>query len=196
MAGCRSCMNDCWTIVANFLDIPERGRLYTAVSIHKSWENLGVYYLHTTGSRDLVQKMKQQHWSFLKKYCYLGKQLCLPCGIATPCWSPWCCPQQLKCTSRGVSVVFDTHYDEHHCRFVLWVRTMAQRKNSLKLVTNLVACTRWHSEYTLPIRGGNSIPVMQVLNKPFRVKLQIHRVYYKIVNNGYPRLLIQHFEFR
>jgi len=54
---------------------------------------------------------------------------------------------------RGVSVVFDTHHDEHHCRFVLWVRTMAQRQNSLKLVTNLVARTRWQPEYTLPVRA-------------------------------------------
>ena len=188
-------MNDCWTVVANFLDIRERGRLYTAISIHNSWENLVQYYLHTIGSQELIQKMIQQNWLFLKNCCYLGRQLCLPCGRDTQCWSPWCCPQQLKCTSKGVTVMFDTRYDEQHCRFVLWVRTMAQRKHSLKLVTNLRACTRWQPEYTLPIDSGNSIPVMQVLNKKFRVKLQIRRVYYKIINNGYPKLLIQHFEF-
>ena len=189
-------MNDCWTVVAKFLDIRERGRLYTAISIHNSWENLVLHYLHTVGSQELLQKMIEQHWSFLKNYCFLGHQLCLPCGMHTLCWSPWCCPQQLKCTSKGVTVLFDTRYDEHHCRFVLWVRSMAQRKDSLKLVTNMRARTRWQPEYTLPAGGGKSIPVMRVLNKPFRVKLQIRRVYYKIINNGYPKLVIQHFEFR
>lgn len=189
-------MNDCWTVVATFLDIRERGRLYTAVKVHQSWENLVQMYLHTRGPSKLVQKMTQKKWSFLKKYCYLGKRLCLPCGIETECWSPWCSHQQLKCTPRGVSVLFDTRYNEYHGRFVLWIRSMAQRNHSLKVVTNLSASTKWKPEYTLPASGGKTVPIMQVLNRSFRVKLKIQRVYYKIVNNGYPQLLIQHFEFK
>ena len=56
-------MNDCWTVVATFLDIRERGRLYTAVKVHQSWENLVQMYLHTRGPSKLVQKMTQKKCS-------------------------------------------------------------------------------------------------------------------------------------
>ena len=93
-------------------------------------------------------------------------------------------------------MLFDTRYNGYHGRFVLWIRSMAQSNNSLKVVTNLSASTKWKPEYTLPVSGGKAVPIMRVLNRSFRVKLKIQRVYYKIVNNGYPQLLIQHFEFK
>ena len=46
------------------------------------------------------------------------------------------------------------------------------------------------------IFGNNILIPQQVLNRNFRVKLQIQRVYYKIINDGYPKLIIQHFEFK
>jgi len=189
-------MNDCWTVVAKFLDIQERGRLYTTLKIHHSWDNLVHIYLHTHGPPKLIKKMVQKNWSFLKKYCHLDRQLCLPCGIETACWSPWCSHHQLRCTPRGVSVMFDPRVDDSHGRFVLWVRKISQRNDSLKVATRLTANTKWKPEYTLPLKDGTCIPIMQVLNRNFRVKLKIQRVYYKIINDGYPKLIIQHFEIK
>ena len=187
-------MNDCWTVVANFLDIRERGRLYTTHKIHNSWINLVQTYLHTDGTYKLMKKMLQRDWYFLRKYCYLDKHLCLPCGIETYCWSPWL--NQLKCTPRGVTVIFDTRTNEYHGRFLLWLRSIAQRNNSLQLIGHLTAYTKWRPKYTLPLESGECIPIMRVLNRTFRVKLKIQRVYHKIINNGYPRLLIQYFEVK
>jgi len=189
-------MNDCWTVVANFLDIRERGRLYTTHKIHNSWENIVKNYLHTDGTYKLVKKMLRKNWSFLKKYCYLDNSLCLPCGVETSCWSPWCSHNQLKCTPRGVTVMFDTRINESHGQFVSWIRSIAQRNNSLQIIVNLSAYTKWKPQYTLPLKSGKCIPIMRVLNRTFRVKLRIQRVYHKIINDGYPRLIIQQFEFK
>lgn len=68
--------------------------------------------------------------------------------------------------------------------------------DSLKVATRLTANTKWKPEYTLPLKDGTCIPIMQVLNRNFRVKLKIQRVYYKIINDGYPKLIIQHFEIK
>ena len=183
-------MEDTWTIVAEFCDIKERGRLYNAIKISfVNWETLIFHHLQKNVQLYILKGCLKGDWHCLKSHCVLKgytmpyRTLSLPSGKTVTCWSPWCEHQALQINDSHIRVFFNL-CNKEHINFIKWLHNMCNKSQSCSMVAHT---PRRNNVRMWGVDGQYELQTLP--HSTFRVKLYI---YARL--SGFPTLKIQYFE--
>ena len=192
-------MQDCWTVVAEFCDIKERGRLYVVLKpSHTYWDDLICHYFDQLVSFATFRGCIEGDWHCMEPFCRLQKMysryrtLRLPSGYPRQCWSPWCQPSALCLNASYIRVCFQT-YDPNgnpqHLHFMKWIHRLSPNRERFH-PNNIMAWTSLRPTYQTRCHNGSYTPQQLQHTREFRVRLFLYDR-----GCGYPTLRIQSFEY-